>query len=336
MEKGVPSSLFVNDGSFMERFKQLQQQKDVKDKAAALEESKPPKFVKGSSASKPAIAPNKIAMECKSSDSHKTTQISSGGKLAFSLKQKPKLVAPPLKLAADDDEEEDQAAGKFSDDKPLKRKKLAPPSPTDPIVKKVADKLASFVAKMDGSLNMLHVRKTLERPFNCSDYKYYEYRLAEEEKALLQNKESQSGGTGISASKSKSSSCRSVLQQSSYRTPASALYENNEEPRSSVTSVGKSSPSSAPPAADPITMMEFYMKKAAEEEKMRLPKQPKDEMLPPPPLQGEGLGSSKNGISDPIMAGDVKMCSSSRREQSSKIILLLHGTTGRLKAAVFQ
>ncbi|MBA0853851.1 hypothetical protein Goshw_022851 [Gossypium schwendimanii] len=47
MEKGVPSSLFVNDGSFMERFKQLQQQKDVKDKAAALEESIPPKFVKG-------------------------------------------------------------------------------------------------------------------------------------------------------------------------------------------------------------------------------------------------------------------------------------------------
>ncbi|TYI69829.1 hypothetical protein E1A91_D08G182000v1 [Gossypium mustelinum] len=292
MEKGVPSSLFVNDGSFMERFKQLQQQKDVKDKAAALEESKPPKFVKGSSASKPAIAPNKIAMECKSSDSHKTTQISSGGKLAFSLKQKPKLVAPPLKLAADDEEEEDQAAGKFSDDRPLKRKKLAPPSPTDPIVKKVADKLASFVAKMDGS----------SFSTSCSDYKYYEYRLAEEEKALLQNKELQSGGTGISASKSKSSSCRSVLQQSSYRTPASALYENNEEPRSSVTSVGKSSPSSAPPAADPITMMEFYMKKAAEEEKMRLPKQPKDEMLPPPPLQGEGLGSSKNGISDPIMA----------------------------------
>ncbi|PPS04474.1 hypothetical protein GOBAR_AA16195 [Gossypium barbadense] len=290
MEKGVPSSLFVNDGSFMERFKQLQQQKDVKDKAAALEESKPPKFVKGSSASKPAIAPNKIAMECKSSDSHKTTQISSGGKLAFSLKQKPKLVAPPLKLAADDDEEEDQAAGKFSDDKPLKRKKLAPPSPTDPIVKKVADKLASFVAKMDGSLNMLHVRKTLERH--------------------------PSSGTGISASKSTSISCRSVLQQSSYPTPASALYENNEEPRSSLTSVGKSSPSSAPPAADPITMMEFYMKKAAEEEKMRLPKQPKDEMLPPPPLQGEGLGSSKNGISDPIMAGDVKMCSSSRRGDS--------------------
>ncbi|KAK5812806.1 hypothetical protein PVK06_028248 [Gossypium arboreum] len=269
MEKGVPSSLFVSYGSFMERFKQLQQQKDEKDKAAALEESKPPKFVKGSSASKLAIAPNKIAMN------------------------KPTLVAPPLKLAADDDEEEDQAAGKFSDDRPLKRKKLAPPSPTDPIVKKVADKLASFVAKMDGSLNMLHVRKTLERhpssslSTSCSDYKYYEYPLAEEEKALLRNKDSQSGGTGISASKSTSISCRSVLQQSSYPTPASALYENNEEPRSSLTSVGKSSPSSAPSAADPITMMEFYMKKAAEEEKMRLPKQPKDEMLPPPPLQGE-------------------------------------------------
>ena len=30
MEKGVPSSLFVNDGSFMEMFKQLQQKKDLK------------------------------------------------------------------------------------------------------------------------------------------------------------------------------------------------------------------------------------------------------------------------------------------------------------------
>lgn len=46
-------------------------------------------------------------------------------------------------------------------------------------------------------------------------------------------------------------------------------------------------PSSAPPGADPIAMMEFYMKKAAREEKMRQPKQSKDEMPPPPSLQGE-------------------------------------------------
>ncbi|XWS45693.1 hypothetical protein CRYUN_Cryun14cG0001700 [Craigia yunnanensis] len=389
MEKGVPSSLFVNDGSFMERFKQLQQQKVDKDKVAALEESRPPKIVKGSSAPKPAIALNKIAMEYKPNDARKTTQTPFGGKLAFSLKQKSKLVAPPVQLAADEDEED---AGKLSDDTPVKRQKLgpsdaseqaskqvdvAPPSPSDPTVKKVADKLASFVAKNGRQFEHITRQKNPgDTPFkflfdeSCSDYKYYEYRLAEEEKALLQNKESltpQSGGTSISVSKSTSSSFRSVLQQSSYQMPASALYEINEEPRSSVTSVGRAGPSSAPPGADPIAMMEFYMKKAAQEEKMRLPKQSKDEMPPPPSLQapmqkghhmgdyipheelekfmaacndaaaqkaaketsekakiqsdnvghkllskmgwkeGEGLGSSKNGISDPIMAGDVKM-----------------------------
>ncbi|XP_017981976.1 PREDICTED: SURP and G-patch domain-containing protein 1-like protein isoform X1 [Theobroma cacao] len=395
MEKGVPSSLFVNDGSFMERFKQLQQQKDEKDKAAAaLEESKPPKIVKGSSAPKPAIALNKISMDFKHNDARKTSQTSSGGKLAFSLKQKSKLVAPPVKLAADEDEE-DQDAGKLSDDTPVKRQKLcqadtselaskqvdvALPSPSDPNVKKVADKLASFVAKNGRQFEHITRQKNPgDTPFkflfdeSCSDYKYYEFRLAEEEKALVQNKESQtpqSGGMSFSATKSTSSSLRSGLQQSSYQMPASALYENNEEPRSSAMSAGRAvaGSSSAPTGADPIAMMEFYMKKAAQEEKMRLPKQSKDEMPPPPSLQGaplkkghhmgdyippeelekflaacndaaaqkaaretaekakiqsdnvghkllskmgwkegEGLGGSRKGISDPIMAGDVKM-----------------------------
>lgn len=43
----------------------------------------------------------------------------------------------------------------------------------------------------------------------------------------------------------------------------------------------------APPAgADPIAVMEYYMKKAAEEEKKRPPKQSNDEMPPPASLQG--------------------------------------------------
>lgn len=44
--------------------------------------------------------------------------------------------------------------------------------------------------------------------------------------------------------------------------------------------------STAPTSADPIAMMEFYMKKAAQEEKKRQPKQSKDEMPPPASLQG--------------------------------------------------
>lgn len=35
---------------------------------------------------------------------------------------------------------------------------------------------------------------------NCADYKYYEFRLAEEEKALSQNKESQPSRSGWSES----------------------------------------------------------------------------------------------------------------------------------------
>lgn len=46
--------------------------------------------------------------------------------------------------------------------------------------------------------------------------------------------------------------------------------------------------SSAQTSADPIAMMEFYMKKAAQEERRRQPKQSKDEMPPPASLQGSG------------------------------------------------
>lgn len=46
---------------------------------------------------------------------------------------------------------------------------------------------------------------------------------------------------------------------------------------------------SAPTGADPIAMMEFYMKKAAQEEKFKQPKQSKDEMPPPASLQGPDL-----------------------------------------------
>lgn len=45
--------------------------------------------------------------------------------------------------------------------------------------------------------------------------------------------------------------------------------------------------SGAPPTgADPIAMMEYYMKKAAHEERKRQPKHSKDEMPPPLSLQG--------------------------------------------------
>nr|DAD42275.1 TPA_asm: hypothetical protein HUJ06_000505 [Nelumbo nucifera] len=394
MDKSVPPSLFVNDGSFMERFKQLQQEKE---KEAALEQCKSTKNVSGALKPNPAIT--KTVLDSKSNESRKVTPSASGGKLAFSLKQKSKLAVAPVKLGADEDEEEGDSGNGFSDgsakrqkldqsnsfEEPAEQGDVAPPSPSDPAVKKVADKLASFVAKNGRQFeHITRQRNPGDTPFkflfdsSCSDYKYYEFRLMEEEKALAQTGDSQplcsdSGSTSTSVPRA-SSSQRPHQQHSNYQIPASALYESNEDTRSPATpiqsaSAGRTSygESSAPSAADSIAMMEFYMKKAAQEERRKQPKQSKDEMPPPASLQGpvkrghhmgdyippeelekflsscndaaarraareaaekakiqadnvghkllskmgwkegEGLGSSKNGIADPIMAGNVKL-----------------------------
>jgi len=98
MDKGAPPSIFVNDGSFMERFRQLQQEKDKdKDKVVQVEDSKPVKII-----SNPKPAANKISIGLKPNDAQKK-----GGKLAFSLKQKSKLLAPPVKLGTEEDEDDE-------------------------------------------------------------------------------------------------------------------------------------------------------------------------------------------------------------------------------------
>lgn len=103
MDKGAPPSIFVNDGSFMERFRQLQQEKDKdKDKVAHVEDSKPVKIISGISNPRPPV--NKISIGLKTNDTQKK-----GGKLAFSLKQKSKLLAPAVKLGTDEDEDEEDA-----------------------------------------------------------------------------------------------------------------------------------------------------------------------------------------------------------------------------------
>ncbi|KAI4323381.1 hypothetical protein L6164_022993 [Bauhinia variegata] len=386
MDKGVPPSLFVNDGSFMERFKQLQQEQEKK--TSKVEESKSAKIVSGSLTPNPSIG--KASVDFKASNAGKNLQAGSSGKLAFSIKQKSKLVPPPVKLSGDEEEEETDA-GDVSSDAPSKRKKLshndvteqslgqrdvAPSSPSDPTVKTVADKLASFVAKNGRQFEDVTRQKNPgDTPFKflfdekCADYKYYEYRLAQEEKALAQSREPQTsrgGGTSTSSSRSTYTPQRSSQQHSSYQIPASALYESADVPRASG-SAGTTDEPGASSNADSLALMEFYMKKAAHEERRRQPKQSKDEMPPPPSLQasgkkghhmgdyipqeelekfmascndvaaqkaakeaadkakiqadnvghkllskmgwkeGEGLGSSKKGISDPITAGNVKM-----------------------------
>ncbi|XP_010426812.1 PREDICTED: SURP and G-patch domain-containing protein 1-like protein [Camelina sativa] len=399
MEKGAPPSIFVNDGSFMERFRQLQQEKNKeKDKVVSVEDSKPVKIITGVSNPRPSAS--KISIGLKTNDAQKK-----GGKLAFSLKQKSKLLAPPIKLGTEEDEDEedaknDQGFGSAKRQKleqgvtPVKSAKVpdvAPPPPSDPTVKKVADKLASFVAKHGRPFEHITRQKNPgETPFkflfdeDCADYKYYVFRLSEEEKSISQTKDSgvlHSSDAGPRMSTAAITLQKPAHQQTGYQIPASALYDAPEEPGASsrysqaaITRPSNSDSSSGPRGADPISMMEFYMKKAAQEEKMRRPRQSKDEMPPPASLQGpsatpstdpgkrghhmgdyipdeeldkflakcndaaaqkatkeaaekakiqadnvghkllskmgwkegEGIGSSRKGMADPIMAGDVK------------------------------
>lgn len=96
----MDKDLFANDGSFMERFKQMQQEKEKAAAAASAggSSSKAPKPV---NPKQPvvAIAANKRPLEVK-----KAGPVSSGGKLAFSLKKAKVAVAP---VFAPDDEDED-------------------------------------------------------------------------------------------------------------------------------------------------------------------------------------------------------------------------------------
>lgn len=304
MEKKANPGLFVNDGSFMERFKQLQQGQS--EKAIPSNETKPTVPAGSSTHAKPSAIANKRALEVKANDGKKVSPASSGGKLAFSLKQKAKVVAPAIKLG-EDEEEERGDFGVGSRDETTKRQKLGasdvsqpssrigdvvPASPSDPAVRNVADRLATFVAKHGRKIEHVTRQKNPgDTPFkflfdsSCSDYKYYEYRLVEEEKALAQAKDSQAPQSitgNTTTSRSSSISQRSSMQHHpNYQTPASALYASSELPGGSSAD----GESSGPSASDAIAKMEYYMKRAAQEERKRPHKQSKDEMPPPAYLQ---------------------------------------------------
>ncbi|KAL6863765.1 hypothetical protein ACP4OV_016668 [Aristida adscensionis] len=405
MDKG----LFANDGSFMERFKQMQQEMQEKEKAAAAASSAGPKVVVNPNPRQGvAVAGNKRPLEVKKAG----PVSSSGSKLAFSLKKAKVAVAPVF--AADDEDEDSVAAEREEPSKHYKSVQAEAPAapaptgavvhrlavstlpariliervgmwhycyctpqpPNDITVRQVADKLASFVAKNGRQFeNITRQRNPGDTPFkflfdkNCADYKYYESRLAAEEKLLAQSKESQSSknaDVSIERSRAPSGPHRSSFEQkSNYQTPASALYGAYEGSLTPGSSSSNGDPSMSAPS-DPVALMEFYMKKAAQEERKRPPRQSKDEMPPPPSLQGppkkghhmgdfipqeelekfmarcndaaaqkatkeaaekakiqadnighkllskmgwregEGLGSERRGIADPIMAGNVK------------------------------
>lgn len=120
MDKKTNASLFVNDGSFLERFKELQQEKEKKNEIP--NKSKAVSSTLLNSAPKTVIS--KTAMELKSNCIQKTIKTPSSGKLAFSLKPKSKLVTPAVKLGEDEDEDD---VRNHSDDVPMKRQNLGQP-----------------------------------------------------------------------------------------------------------------------------------------------------------------------------------------------------------------
>ncbi|XP_020598882.1 SURP and G-patch domain-containing protein 1-like protein isoform X2 [Phalaenopsis equestris] len=314
MGKGVNPDLFVNDGSFMEKFKQLQQDKHEKEFA---EEAKSGTGSNSVLSVKPIVVANKRPLEIKSSDMKKPSLSGSGGKLAFSLKQKSKIVSAPVKLAEDEEEDGGESEAGISEDS-AKRQKLgqlgdskskpdngdAPVPPSDPTVKNAADKLATFVAKNGRYFEDVTRQKNPgDTPFkflfdtSCSDYKYYEYQLLEEEKIQRKSNDSQHESSGAAASSKASNTSQrraSVQKNSNFQTPVSALYGVDEDIKTYAASMGKPSihgESSGPASSDPIAVMEYYMKKAAQEERKRQPRYSKDEMPPPASLQA----SSRKG-----------------------------------------
>jgi len=189
----------------------------------------------------------------------------------------------------------------------------APSPPNDPEVKKVADKLACFVAKSGRQFeNITRQENPGNTPFrvlfdvHCPDYKYYEYRVSEEERAPAQTKDSQNAGI-VSTSNTASRQGNNLQkgapqQQTNYQTLASALYDaggvdSRWSNQSTHVACSSSDRTTEPPPRTtyPVAMMECYVKKATAKELKKPPKQTKDEMPPPasllgPPKKGHHMG----------------------------------------------
>lgn len=304
---GSNSFLFANDGSFLERFKQLQEQTSadaVRAEAAASASPLPDVPKSALTLKKTSVLPSGL----KPSSQQQKSAVPTGSKFAFSLKQKTKSIVNPLKLGEDDDEDDDgqqHAADPRSKSKksdggppPAHLKNTIPPPPTDPEVKKVADKLAHFVAKNGRQFEDLTRKKNPgDTPFrflfdvNCSDYKYYNYCVSVEEKSL--GAESGNINAAVTSSVQHQSPKQGSHQHTNYQTPASALYggcEVSHQPGGYREVVQESAAST-----DSVSMMEYYMQKAAKEDIGKPYKRSRDEMPPPPSLQAPSAPPPKKG-----------------------------------------
>lgn len=294
---GLNSFPFINDGSFLERYKQLQEQKE----AAKADISSPSPDVQTGSATAKKVS--LLPAGLKSTPTQQKSLASSGGKLAFSLKPKSRSVVNPLKLGEDDDEDE-EAQQPAADPQPKGRradggspkvhtKDSIPSPPNDLEVKKVADKLAHFVAKNGRQFEDLTRKKNPgDTPFrflfdvDCADYKYYNYRVGVEEKSLA----AESRVDAVTSSSQTQQWKRGSQQATKYQTPASALYGGDDAHQSGGFREVKQEPAAA---MDSVSMMEYYMQKAAKEDLNKPLKRSRDEMPPPPSFQAPSPPTKK-------------------------------------------
>lgn len=121
----MEKDLFANDGSFMEKFKQMQ--KVMEEKSNTVSTKPPVSSVPPMVPAKPSVVLNKRPLDQKGSIMKKTDQstgTSSGatGKLAFSLKSKSKVVTAPVGFGMD--EEDDEGDNGVSPHEPAKRHKM--------------------------------------------------------------------------------------------------------------------------------------------------------------------------------------------------------------------
>nr|PNR51514.1 hypothetical protein PHYPA_010701 [Physcomitrium patens] len=307
------ASSFPNDGSFLERFKQLQQ-------------NAPPEPTRTGPVVLMTTKTPKVSSNSKGAGASQSGTVSKGclpnGKLAFSLKQKSRLAVNAIKFGEDDDEEDDedtQRQAKRSKTRITSKsispepKDFVPVPPPNGEVKKVADKLALFVAKNGRQFEEITRRKNPgNTPFSflydmeSVEYKYYLHRVAQEEAVLASEvgafQTSNSGGGSSNQSNSWRQS--SEGQQLRYQTPASALYSGGSEHQRPSFSSGSPCEhvqdryNQHPYANDSVAMMEFYTKKAAQEALRKPPKQSKDEMPPPPGLHPPPSASQTSSLTE--------------------------------------
>eukprot|EP00898_Chlorokybus_atmophyticus_P005023 jgi/Chlat1/5521/Chrsp369S05339 len=285
---------FTNDGSFMEQFMKLQQQQGAGVAGAAGGSSGgvgagggPEGAEKDGAARGVGKAPAAGAVLKPVAFSANKLPTAAGGsnssKLSFSLKAK-KAVANALKLADDDDDAGDTET---HDQKRQRTAEAATTSsaPTvsssgfvdaasiDEEVRRVADKLAEFVAKNGRQFEEItRQRNPGNTPFsflfdaNCKEYKYYLWKLAQ----------SQTTSSGNSPSTSAST----TPPQSSQYTHRPAVVgtdggtrEGRRRPSLFSVSAPEAQAVAVPGAPDPrnsLAMMEFFMKQAAQQD-MRKP-----------------------------------------------------------------